>query len=72
MGWTSPTVSRSSADDSYLLVAETGGYRVRRLDLVGPNARCRTGGHREHARYAGQHVARQRWHLLDGDAVHTK
>ena len=27
-----------AADDSYLLVAETGGYRVRRLDLVGPNA----------------------------------
>ena len=27
-----------AADDSYLLVAETGGYRVRRLDLTGPDA----------------------------------
>jgi sugar lactone lactonase YvrE len=27
-----------AADDSYLLVAETGGYRVRRLDLTGPAA----------------------------------
>lgn len=27
-----------SADDSFVLVAETGGYRVRRLDLTGPDA----------------------------------